>query len=73
MSREPLPRGGPIRIRPCSACGERPLGTVRVGAGGSLGWLECKSCQKRTSDGQTFEEACRQWNGMQSGPAGIPG
>jgi hypothetical protein len=49
------------------------MGTVRVGAGGSLGWLECKNCQKRTSEGQTFEEACRQWNGMQSGPSGIPG
>jgi len=73
MSGEPLSRSGPIRIRPCSTCGERPLGTVRVGAGGSLGWLECKTCQKRTSDGQTFEEACRQWNGMQSGPPGTSG
>jgi hypothetical protein len=73
MSREPLSRGGPIRIRPCSKCGERPTGTVRVGAGGSLGWLECKICQKRTSEGQTFEEACREWNAVQSGPSGAAG
>ena len=68
MSREPLdpPKlGGPISIRPCSTCGERPAGTVQVGAEGSFGWLECKNCQKRTSDGQSFDEACREWNRMQ--------
>jgi hypothetical protein len=73
MSREPLSQGGPIRIRPCSTCGERPLGTIRVGAGGSLGWLECKNCQKRTAEEQNFEEACREWNGMQSSLSAKPG
>lgn len=73
MSREPLTQGGTVRIRPCSTCGERPTGTVRVGAGGSLGWLECKKCRKRTSEEQTFEEACREWNVLQSGPPGASG
>jgi hypothetical protein len=74
MSREPLSPSGPIRIRPCSTCGERPAGTVRVGAGGSFGWLECVRCQKRTSDGQTFDEACREWNRLQSSVSdGPPG
>ena len=73
MSRTPLSHSGPTRIRACSTCGDRPLGTVRVGAGGPLGWLECKICQKRTTEGQTYEEACREWNGMQSGLRGISG
>lgn len=73
MSREPLLQSGPLRIRPCSVCGERPLGTVRVGAGGSLGWLECKICHKRTAEGQTFEEASREWNRMQSSLPGMIG
>lgn len=73
MSREPLSPGGPIRIRPCSTCGERPAGTVRVGAGRTLGWLECTRCRKRTSDDQTFDEACREWNRMQTSLSGAPG
>ena len=73
MSREPLSKGGPTRIHSCSTCGERPVGTVRVGAGGSLGWLECKTCRKKTAEGQTFEEASREWNGMQAGLPGISG
>jgi len=73
MSLDPVPRSSPIRIRPCSTCGERPIGTVRVGSGGSLGWLECKNCQKRTSDDQTFEEACREWDRMQTSLPGAPG
>ena len=73
MNREPLSSSGPIRIRPCSTCGERPAGTVRVGSGGPLGWLECRRCQKRTSEGQTFEEACREWNRMQANLSGAPG
>ncbi|HKH45287.1 MAG TPA: hypothetical protein VKM72_11530 [Thermoanaerobaculia bacterium] len=73
MSRDPLSQSGSVRIRPCSTCGERPTGTVRVGSGGSLGWLECKNCKRRTSDGQTFEEACREWNRMQSTLPGAPG
>lgn len=70
MSRESLFPGGAARIRPCSTCGDRPTGTVRVGADGSLGWLECKVCRKRTAEGQSYEEACREWNGMQSGLSG---
>jgi hypothetical protein len=66
MRREPLSSSAPVRIRPCSTCGEGPTGTVRVGSGGSLGWLECKTCQKRTAEGQTFEDACREWNRMQA-------
>lgn len=69
MTREPLdpPRlGGPINIQSCSTCGERPAGTVQVGAEGSFGWLECKKCHKRTADGQSFQEACREWNRMQA-------
>lgn len=68
MMRAPLdpPKlGGPISLRPCSTCGERPAGTVQVGAEGSFGWLECKNCWKRTSDGQSFEEASREWNRLQ--------
>jgi hypothetical protein len=72
MASEPLSQGAPLRIRACSTCGERPMGTARVGAGGPRGWLECKNCRKRTSEGQTFEDACREWNTMQSSLLGAP-
>jgi hypothetical protein len=30
-------------------------------------------CQKRTTEGQTFEDACREWNGMQASLSGMSG
>lgn len=52
----------PEPIKACSTCGNVPSATVQVGAGVTLGWLECRPCGKKTRDGQTFEQARRQWN-----------
>jgi hypothetical protein len=30
-------------------------------------------CKKRTAEEQTFEDACREWNGMQSHLSAISG
>lgn len=49
-------------IRPCSTCGKQPAAGVQVGGVAVLGWLECRTCRKKTRDGQTFEQARREWN-----------
>ena len=49
-------------IRPCSTCGKQPAAGVQVGGVAVLGWLECRTCRKKTRDGQTFDQARREWN-----------
>ena len=49
-------------IRPCSTCGNQPAAGVQVGGIAALGWLECRTCRKKTRAGQTFEQARREWN-----------
>lgn len=52
----------PDPIRPCSICGKQPAAGVQVGGTMALGWLECRTCRKKTRAGQTFEQARREWN-----------
>lgn len=49
-------------IQSCSRCGNTPAAIVQVGGAMALGWLECRPCGKKTRDGQSFDEARREWN-----------
>lgn len=52
-------------VKHCRTCGNEPRATVQAGSGRTLFWLECRTCGTKTSDGQAFEQAVRQWNAMQ--------
>jgi formate dehydrogenase maturation protein FdhE len=52
-------------VQRCSRCGSEPRATVQAGGGKTLFWLECRPCGTKTTDGQTFEEAVREWNAWQ--------
>jgi hypothetical protein len=52
-------------IAPCSGCGQLPGGALQIGNGLKLFWIECRPCGRKTTDGQSFAQAVREWNEMQ--------
>ena len=52
-------------IAPCSTCGQPPGGALQIGNGLKLFWIECRTCRRKTADGQGFAQAVREWNEMQ--------
>lgn len=54
----------PVYIAPCPTCGNTPGAAVQVGDGLFNVWFECRPCGRRTADGQCFEKALEEWNGV---------
>lgn len=50
-------------IKRCASCGSTAGGHYcPLPGGGNFGTLGCKTCGKKTRDGQTFEAAIKEWN-----------